>query len=461
MSHPLYDVVGIGIGPFNLGLAALGATVPELRLRCFDARPRFDWHPGMLIEGTTLQVPFLADLVTPADPTNPYSFLSYLKRTGRLYQFAIREAHFMSRKQYNQYCQWVCEQLPDLEFGTEIQSLSYDTERRAYLVEGSNRSSGATVRVHARNVVLGIGSVPCVPEWLPSPPPTGVLHSAGYLDHREALLRGRSVLIVGSGQSAAEVFYDLLQNKPDTLELTWLTRSDRLFPMDYSKFSLELASPDYVDHFHRLSPSKRRDLLQRQDPLYKGIAQDLLTRIYDLLYDRSLDGPRHDVHLTTHVELEAVETEKRHLRTRFRHLSLDTRFECLTEHLVLATGYEYRTPEFLAPLRPHIAWDEYGRPCVNRNYSLHCEWSGLFVQNAVPESLGFTSSDLSLGPYRNSVILNSVLGYEHFSVERRVAFQDFGVPENAAAERVGPARLLAPEEIRMPRRHGSEFAEGH
>src|SRR5262249_11729023 len=83
VSDGTLDVVGIGIGPFNLGLAALGATIPGLRMRCFDKAPRFDWHPGIMIPGATLQVPFLADLVTAADPTNPFSFLAYMKRIGR------------------------------------------------------------------------------------------------------------------------------------------------------------------------------------------------------------------------------------------------------------------------------------------------------------------------------------------------------------------------------------------
>src|SRR5690606_14963929 len=91
MSHAEYDIIGVGIGPFNLGLAALGSTVPELRMRLFERNQAFEWHPGMLIEGTSLQVSFLADLVTTVDPCNPLSFLAYLKHTGRLYQFAIRD----------------------------------------------------------------------------------------------------------------------------------------------------------------------------------------------------------------------------------------------------------------------------------------------------------------------------------------------------------------------------------
>ncbi|MCA3749493.1 MAG: SidA/IucD/PvdA family monooxygenase, partial [Rubrobacter sp.] len=66
-----WDLLGIGIGPFNLSLAALLEPVEEVEALFVEKKPRFEWHPGLLMEGTTLQVPFLADLVTMADPTSP------------------------------------------------------------------------------------------------------------------------------------------------------------------------------------------------------------------------------------------------------------------------------------------------------------------------------------------------------------------------------------------------------
>ena len=71
----------------------------------------FDWHPGMLLDDATLQVPFMADLVTMADPTSPYSFLSFLKDTGRLYSFYIRESFYPLRREYNDYCRWAADRL--------------------------------------------------------------------------------------------------------------------------------------------------------------------------------------------------------------------------------------------------------------------------------------------------------------------------------------------------------------
>ena len=82
-----HDVIGIGLGPFNLGLAALLDGVDGVSATFFDARPDFSWHPGLLLDGASLQVPFLADLVTLADPTSPHSFLNYLHTHDRLYKF--------------------------------------------------------------------------------------------------------------------------------------------------------------------------------------------------------------------------------------------------------------------------------------------------------------------------------------------------------------------------------------
>lgn len=53
----------------------------------FEQETEFAWHPGMLIKGTDLQVSFLADLVTMANPRSKYTFLNYLHESNRLHRF--------------------------------------------------------------------------------------------------------------------------------------------------------------------------------------------------------------------------------------------------------------------------------------------------------------------------------------------------------------------------------------
>ena len=98
--------------------------------------------------------------------------------------------------------------------------------------------------------------------------------------------------MVGSGQSAAEIYRDLLEGVRDGgYRLDWVTRSPRFFPMEYTKLTLEMTSPEYTDHFHALPLGMRQHLGREQRRLYKGISGDLVDEIYDTLYRLSADGP--------------------------------------------------------------------------------------------------------------------------------------------------------------------------
>jgi lysine N6-hydroxylase len=45
MDDSAYDLAGIGIGPFNLSVAAHLDAVPDVKARFFERRERFEWHP--------------------------------------------------------------------------------------------------------------------------------------------------------------------------------------------------------------------------------------------------------------------------------------------------------------------------------------------------------------------------------------------------------------------------------
>jgi lysine N6-hydroxylase len=98
------DLAGVGIGPFNLSLAALADGVPGLTVAMFERRKEFRWHPGLLIDGATIQVPFRADLVTLVDPTSPLSFLNHLRAHDRLFPFCFAERFHLPRNEYDDDC---------------------------------------------------------------------------------------------------------------------------------------------------------------------------------------------------------------------------------------------------------------------------------------------------------------------------------------------------------------------
>jgi lysine N6-hydroxylase len=103
-------------------------------------------------------------------------------------------------------------------------------------------------------------------------------------------------------------------------------------------------------------------------------------------------------------------------------------FRLETEGLVLATGYRYQVPEFLEPIRDRLVWDEQGRFDVRRDYSVDVEGDAVFVQNAELHTHGLVAPDLGMAAYRNSWIIRSLLGREHYPIERSIAFQEFAAP---------------------------------
>ena len=420
----IYDAVGIGAGPFNLGFAALADPLPGLDVLVLEQAEELAWHPGMMLEGTHLQVPFMADLVTMADPTHPLSFLNHLKDTGRLYQFYIRENFYPLREEYNNYLRWAAARLPAVRFGQHVAAARW--ANGVYELEVHHR--GRTHTVRTRRLVLGTGTTPYVPASVPgSVWETGqVVHTSGYRQARGSIAAATRITVVGSGQSAAEVFADLLGTLGPQTHLQWVTRSPRFFPLEYTKLTLEMTSPEYIDHFHSLSQSTRDALSASHKGLYKGINADLIDEIHELLYRRQVAGHA-PVTLRAATALQGVERHVGSLMLNLRNQDDGGEFSTSTDALVLATGYAYREPAFLSGLGSRINRLPDGRLDVDRAYSISDD-ADVLVQNAELHTHGFTAPDLGMGAYRNSVIINRILGYEHYAVEKRIGFQAFGSP---------------------------------
>ncbi|MBE1878139.1 lysine N(6)-hydroxylase/L-ornithine N(5)-oxygenase family protein [Myceligenerans pegani] len=441
-----YDLAGIGIGPMNLGLAALAQPLGDVDAVFLDQRAGFSWHPGMLIEGTTLQVPFLADLVTMADPTSPYSFLAWLKETGRLYPFYIRESFYPLRAEYDAYCRWAAARLAEaapgmLRWGRRVTAVEHDAEGDVFVVTAQLAGhDGVTEEKYcAKHLVLGTGTSPRLPAVLRDLAGAGpVVHTGNYLPSRDALTAAGSVTVVGSGQSAGEVYRDLLEGLAtgpggaSPYRLDWVTRSSRFFPMEYTKLTLEMTSPEYTDHYVSLPQDLRDRLGREQRNLYKGMSGDLVDDIYDTLYRKSALGTPLPTTLLPDCEVTAARLDPdaaggtgEYVLT-LRHGQTGKETEHRTRAVVAATGYAHSTPEFLVPVLDRIDLDARGRLVVRRDYTVDAA-RRVFVAGGEEHTHGVTAPDLGFAPWRASVILAAVTGREPYPIERRIAFQTFGL----------------------------------
>lgn len=436
----VHDLVGIGLGPFNLGLAALADPVRDLDAVFLEARDEVSWHPGMMLPEATLQVPFLADLVTMADPTSRWSFLAFLKETGRLYPFYVRESFYPLRSEYDDYLRWVADRLPSVRLGQDVVSVHRRTTGTGPVFEVATRG-GRTWR--GRRLVLGVGTSPVLPGCVRRAGGPAV-HTAGYLGARDRLRGCRTVTVVGSGQSAAEVYHDLLAASPDHgYELVWLTRSPRFFPMEYTKLTLELTSPEYSAYFHDLPSATRDRLLREQRSLYKGISGDLVDAISDLHYRLRVQGHGPRTTLVTNTSLVGARWDGTAYDLALHHDETGEDFGLRTDGLVLGTGYAARVPAFLEPLRDRLRWDDQGRYAVDAAHAVDVTGREVFVQNAQEHTHGLVAPDLGMGAHRNASIINTVTGREVYPVEQRVMTQSFGVPEHLRSGSVEPAKESA------------------
>ena len=427
----IVDFIAVGVGPFNLGLACLTENIENLEGVFLDKKDKFNWHPGMLLQDTTLQVPFMADLVTLADPTNPFSFLNYIKEQGRIYSFYIREDFLLLRNEYNQYCQWAIEKLSNIHFQTEVVTIEHNQTEQYYTVITQNTKTEEQKVFRAKKLVLGTGTQPYIPTCCKDLKGK-ITHSSSYLSAKEDLQNKKSITVLGSGQSAAEIFYDLLQDIEEKgYELNWVTRSPRFFPLEYSKLTLEMTSPEYVDYFYNLPKSKRENLINNQKHLYKGINHDLIANIFDLMYTKQVTNKDLKINLRTNSTLKTAEYDDalESFYLEIHQHEQDKYYAVKTEGLVLATGYSYQQPKFINGIKDRIQWDAKGCYDVQRNYAIDKEGNDIFVQNAELYTHGFVTPDLGMACYRNSYIINEITGVDHYAIEKRIAFQQFEVSE--------------------------------
>jgi lysine N6-hydroxylase len=424
-----HDFIAIGLGPFNLGLACLTEPLDDVDGVFLERGASFDWHPGMMLPGVTLQVPFLADLVTLADPTSPFSFLNFLKQRERIYPFYIRESFFPLRREYNEYCRWAADGLTSIRFGHDVRTVTYDETDSTYRVVSRRSGSGELVEHRARKLVLGTGSAPYLP---PAAQDLGgdAIHNARYLSHRDSLQDKRSITVIGSGQSAAEVYSDLLRERETHgYQLNWVTRSPRFFPLEYTKLTLEMTSPDYIDYFSALPEEDRYRLTKEQKALSKGIDADLINDIFDELYAQSLQSaPATRMLTSTTLDSAGYDATSGSYTLGLRQHEQDRTFTLETEGLVFATGYHHPIPEFLAPIRDRLRFDGNGRFDIGRNYSVDHDGRSIFLQSAGEHVHSVSSPDLGMGAYRNSCIVRELTGREPYPIEKSIAFQEFGAP---------------------------------
>jgi L-ornithine N5-oxygenase len=424
--HDIYDVIGIGFGPANL---ALGVALEEeaenpggkdLRRLFLESKPGPVWHPGMLLEDSLIQISVLKDLATIRNPRSRFTFLNYLMVKGRLFEFLNLRDLFPTRIEFNDYLGWVAGELHErVRYGREVLAVlpvEDDGEVRRLRVVVRDKATGDTEELVTRNVVLATGGVPCLPEGISLQPGGRAFHS------HESMVRLKRdfpdteapyrFVVVGSGQSAAELFHYLLTHYPNA-DVTGTIRRFSYKPVDDSDFTNEIFFPQMVDLLYGLPAEKRRMVLADcKEVNYAVVDLALIRRIYKCLYQEKVEG-RSRARIRSFLELEDLMETGGAVIARFRDLLREETVTLEADGMILCTGYTWRKEHpLLAELAPWIRRGDDGGYRIERDYRLATDLTfaaRVFLQGFAEQTHGASETVLSLLPMRAGDILRSLL----------------------------------------------------
>lgn len=407
---PVRDVIGIGFGPSNLALAvALEEAHPSADAVFFEKQPAFGWHRGMLIDGATMQVHFLKDLVTLRNPASPYSFLSYLHAKGRLVDFVNHKTMFPTRVEFHDYLEWTAAAFAGrVRYGAEVVALRpHDAGTLEVVVRRDDE-----LETHlARNVVIGAGLDPVLPGGVR--PGERIWHTEDLLtrlDERPGW-RPRRLVVVGAGQSAAEAVEYLHRAHPGA-EVCAVFARYGYAPADDSAFANRIFDPAAVDHYYA-APDEVKEMLfgYSRNTNYSVVDLDLIDELYRRAYAEKVAGAERLRILNVSRVLD-VREEGGGVRVRVAFLPTGETADLDVDAVVYATGYRERDPfDLLGEAGTRCRARPDGRPVVERDYRVAtepgCAW-GVYLQGATEHSHGIASSLLSMTAVRTGEIVQSI-----------------------------------------------------
>ncbi len=356
--------------------------------------------------GVTLQVSTLKDLVTLSDPTNAFSFLSYLHAHGRLYHFINAQFEAVPRQEFRNYMEWVSRKNRNIVFGEEVLSINFDGN---FVV----RTTAGTMTTE--NVVIGVGSCAWVPDHARDVLGPSQFHVSEFALKAHALA-GKRVAVVGGGQSGAEAFLDLISRGAADMprRVSWISRRPNFLPLDDSPFTNDYYMPSFSDYFFRLDRAVRENFTSRHVLTSDGISESTLREIYQRAYvHRFVDNSVDLFALYPNREVVQVTEDGTGWDLTIAHNDLPDVIEHVEVDVIIwATGFRPARMDFLAPLAHRLEreGDEYR---IDESFAV--VWDGppdrnIFVQNGARQQRGLADPNLSLVAWRAQRIVDRLRG---------------------------------------------------
>lgn len=415
------DFIGIGFGPSNLALAvAAQERAPRLNGLFFECGRAFSWHAELLFDHSRMQISFLKDLVTLRNPSSPYSFLAYARARGRLERFVNLSEFHPTRIEYQDYLRWVADQFSrQVRYGSRVRAVVPRLESRQphYEVIVEDVSTGRRTPHRALNVVTATGGTVRLPDAVRHDDPR-IVQSSQFLSRFYRQFADREAnaefVIVGGGQSGAEIAIELLRSYPNS-RVHMLVAGYSLRAVDRSPFVNEVFSSAQSDAFFAAEPDRKAAILRElRDTNYGVVSADLLDKLYQHAYLAQIKGaPQFVVHAFSRLIGAEADASSEGLQLAIQDRISGNVLHLRCDGVVLATGYTRRLdPEIFADVLPLLKCDAEGNPRITQRYRAETHEPtpcGLYVQGLGESSHGLGDTLLSLLPFRSEQIVTDIV----------------------------------------------------
>ncbi|QSZ30168.1 hypothetical protein DSL72_004688 [Monilinia vaccinii-corymbosi] len=455
-SDPL-DLVCIGFGPASLAIAIAlhdaysKSSLSPPKVLFLEKQPEFAWHAGMQLPGARMQISFLKDLATPRDPRSKFTFINYLHSKGRLNTFINLSTFLPSRMEYEDYLRWCASHFEKegcVKYGANVESVvpsspSDEDGKIPSFTVSSSLASGETITHVARHVVVAVGGKPVIPPVLQNKP--CVLHSSQFATNigkieklQKETRKPLRFAVVGSGQSAAEIYNDLWERfgEETDVTVTLIVKGQSLRPSDDSPFVNEIFDPDRVTpHYNRPAHLRAAGIVLDRATNYGVVRLELLEHLYEKLYlqrikcERSGSSPRATIIVNRRVASAMPSPSNNSLRLKIVTEEGDDQEEeeLDVDYLFTATGYRRDAHVAILAGCEELATGEgsdikgenglvKGLWAVERDYRVKIvegrvqPGAGIWLQGCNESTHGLSDSLLSILAIRGGELVESMFG---------------------------------------------------
>ena len=434
-NQPHYDLIGVGIGPFNLSIAALAATQSQMSSMFFDKKQQFAWHPGLLLQDSKMQTSFMKDLVSCVDPTSPYSFMNYLVRNRKVYPFLASGQSVISRLEFSDYMGWVAHQLNNTRFDSPVEHIEFHNGKFAVT------SGGETS--YSQHLVMGTGMQPYIPTCAEAYAGATCFHASQLALHQPNL-NNKRVAIIGGGQTGADVFQHVFDGTfGKAARIDWVSRRPNIESLDEGCFTDEYFMPDYVNGFYHLDQNRKDREVSRQKLTSDGITTDCLEGLYQRLYhDKYVLKTPNWWSIQPSRTLVQMQHNEQGYTMQLSHGLHGAQDALQADVVILCTGFKRAMPPCLEQLMPDIETDASGQATLSEDFCAN--WKGsdnnrIYMVNAGTRSHGIAEPQLSLTSWRAAKIINHVMTEQIYDLSEQDHILDWGLDNTNISEHLSQA----------------------